>query len=94
VSTGTPVVLQVRAEVPPGAGTIIAVNWDLDGTGTYPVIQDVDGAATEITLELQWSYDQPGTYFPTALVESHRDGEVSATSRRIPNLDSARVVVS
>jgi hypothetical protein len=94
VSTGTPVELQVRAEVPPGAGTIISVKWDLDGTGTYPVIQDVDGAATEVTLELQWSYDQPGTYFPTALVESHRDGDVSATSRRIPNLDSARVVVS
>jgi hypothetical protein len=84
----------MRAEVPPGAGTIISVKWDLDGTGTYPVTQDVDGIATEVTVELQWSYDTPGTYFPTALVESHRDGDVAATSRRIPNLDSARVVVT
>jgi hypothetical protein len=94
VSTGSPVDLQVRAEVPPGAGTIISVKWDVDGSGTYPVTQDVDGLATEVTLALQWSYDRPGTYFPTALVESHRDGDVSATSRRIANLDSARVVVS
>jgi hypothetical protein len=94
VSAGTPVDLQMRAEVPPGAGTIISVKWDLDGTGTYPVTQDVDGIATEVTVELQWSYDTPGTYFPTALVESHRDGDVAATSRRIPNLDSARVVVT
>lgn len=94
VPTGTPVDLQVHAEVPPGAGTIISVKWDLDGTGTYPVTQDVDGAATEVTLALQWSYDLPGTYFPTALVESHREGDLGATSRRIPNLGSARVVVS
>jgi hypothetical protein len=94
VSSGTPVNLQVHAEAPPGAGTIISVKWDLDGTGTYPVTQDVDGLATELTLELQWSYDRPGTYFPTALVESHREGDFAATSRRIPNLDSARVVVN
>jgi hypothetical protein len=86
--------LQVHAEVPPGAGTIISVKWDLDGTGTYPVTQDVDGLATELSLELQWSYDRPGTYFPTALVESHREDDVAATSRRIPSLDSARVVVN
>jgi hypothetical protein len=94
VSSGTAVDLAVHAEVPPGAGTVIGVKWDLDGSGTYPVTQDVDGQATEVTLGLQWTYDRPGTYFPTALVESHRDGDVAATSRRISNLDSARVIVS
>ena len=48
---------------------------------------------TELTVSLEWTYTEPGTYFPTALVESHRDGNAAATSRRIPNLDAARVVV-
>ena len=40
------------------------------------------------------AWERPGTYFVTALVESHRDGKVDADSRRIPNLASARVVVT
>jgi hypothetical protein len=94
VSSGASVDLQLYAEVPPGAGTIISVKWDLDGTGTFPITQDVDSGATEVSLALQWCYDVQGTYFPTALVESHREGDATATTRRIPNLDSARVVVT
>ncbi|MFZ3319256.1 MAG: hypothetical protein WA259_22240, partial [Mycobacterium sp.] len=93
ISAGTPVNLEVHAEVPDGAGTIISVKWDLDGSGAYPVAEQVDGESAELTVSLEWTYTEPGTYFPTALVESHRDGNVAATSRRIPNLDAARVVV-
>jgi hypothetical protein len=94
IRAGTPVNLELHAEVPPGAGTVISVKWDLDGSGAYPVTQEVDGQSAELTLSLEWTYAKPGTYFPTALVESHRDGDIDATSRRIPNLDAARVVVS
>jgi hypothetical protein len=94
IGVGTPITLEVHAEVPPGAGSIVSVKWDLDGLGSYPVAQETDGSATELTLTLEWSYDRPGTFFPTALVESHRDGDTSANSRRIPNLDAARVVVT
>jgi len=94
VTTGTPITLEVHAEVPPGAGTIISVKWDLDGLGSYPITQETDGSATELTLSLDWTYERPGTFFPTALVESHREGDISASSRRIPNLDAARVVVT
>jgi hypothetical protein len=93
VRRGTPVNLEVHAEVPPGAGNIVSIKWDMDGAGSYPVKHKIDGGASELTLTVEWTYDKPGTYFPTALVESHRDGAVNATSRRIPNLDSARVVV-
>jgi hypothetical protein len=93
ILAGTTVNLEVRAEVPAGAGTIVSIRWDLDGTGSYPVTQETDGSASELTSTLSWTYDKPGTYFPTALVESHRDCDVNATSRRIPNLDAARVVV-
>jgi hypothetical protein len=91
---GGEVTLQVHAEVAAGAGTIIGVRWDFDGSGTYPFAHDVDGTASEVTLSTTHSWDRPGTYFATALVESHREGDVKATARRIPNLASARVVVS
>ncbi|MCW2528383.1 MAG: hypothetical protein JWM76_3243 [Pseudonocardiales bacterium] len=94
VSVGEAVSLRVRAEVLPAAGTIISVAWDFDGSGAYPFRHDVDGTSSEVTLSTTHSFDRPGTYFATALVESHRDGDVAATSRRIPNLASARVVVS
>jgi hypothetical protein len=91
---GEEVTLQVHAEVAPGAGTIIAVKWDFDGSGAYPYAHDVDGTGATIDLTTTHAWDRPGTYFATALVESHRDGDVKATARRIPNLASARIVVS
>lgn len=94
VRAGTPVRLEVHAEVPPRAGGVVSIKWDPDGTGAYPVSGETDGSSAEVTHTLQWVYQSPGTYFPTALVESHRDGDVTATSRRIPNLDAARVVVT
>jgi hypothetical protein len=95
IGVGAPVTLEVRAEVPPGAGTIIAVEWDFDGSGSFPFRHDkVDGTATELTLSTTHSYDEPGTYFATARVSSHRQGDVEATSRRIPTLAQVRLVVS
>jgi hypothetical protein len=94
VKVGEDVVLEVHAEVPPGAGTIVAVKWDFDGSGGFPFTQEVDGSQAAVTLSTTHAYDRPGTFFATALVESHREGDVRATARRIPNLASARVVVS
>jgi hypothetical protein len=91
---GEEVTLQLHAEMPPRAGTIVSIDWDFDGSGTYPFSHsEIDGTATEVKLSTTHSYDRPGTYFATALVHSHRDGDVTATSRRIPNLASARIVV-
>jgi hypothetical protein len=91
---GEEVTLAVSAEVPPGAGTIIGVKWDFDSSGTYPFAHDVDGTASQVQLSTTHTFERPGSYFVTALVESHRDGDTKAVGRRIPNLASARVVVS
>lgn len=92
---GEPVNLEVHAEVPPGAGAIISVAWDFDGNGTYPFRnEDVDGSAREVKLSLTHTYDTPGTYFAAVLVCSHRDGNLRASSRRIPNVARARIVVT
>ncbi|HEY3941632.1 MAG TPA: hypothetical protein VGL60_04035 [Acidimicrobiales bacterium] len=93
VLVGEPVSLEVVAEVPAGAGTIIGVRWDFDGSGSYPFAPEVDGSQAAVTLTTRHTYDRPGTYFATALVESHRQGDTRATARRIPNLAAARVVV-
>jgi hypothetical protein len=92
---GEPVDLVVHAEAPPNAGTIISAAWDFDGSGTYPFQHDgISGTQADITLTSTHAWDKPGTYFATCLVHSHTDGDVSTTLRRLPNLASARVIVT
>jgi hypothetical protein len=94
VHIGEPVELAVHAEVPPGAGTVVSIEWDFDGSGSYPFRHpEVDGTASAVKLSTTHAYDRPGTYFATALVHSHRDGDVHANWRRLANLASARIVV-
>lgn len=94
VAAGSPVTLAVHAEAPAAGGAIVSVQWDFDGTGTYPYSDPtVDGSAASVTLTTTHAYTVPGTYFATALVASHRDGDVNAEHRRLQNLASARVVV-
>jgi hypothetical protein len=95
VRVGEAIDLQVVAEVPPGAGTIIAVEWDFDGSGTFAFQHpQTDTTAAMVDLHTTHAYDRPGTYFATCLVHSHRDGDVHATARRVPNLAQARIVVT
>ena len=94
VKVGEPVSLEVHAEAPPAGGTIVSVQWDFDGKGGFPFRHaEVDGSRTEMTLTTTHAYQAPGTFFATALVTSHRDGDVSAQHRRLQNLASARVIV-
>jgi PKD domain-containing protein len=95
VAVGEPVTLSVHAEAPAAGGTIVSVQWDFDSKGTYPYSDpSVDGSATSVTLTTTHTYSEPGTYFATALVASHVDGDVSTPHRRLQNLASARVVVN
>jgi hypothetical protein len=94
VAAGEPVSLWVHAEAPEAGGTIVSVQWDFDGKGAFPHRHDsVDGTSTSVDLATTHAWDAPGTYFATALVTSHRDGDVTAKYRRLQNLASARVVV-
>ena len=77
VAPGEEVTLRVTAEVPPGTGSIVAAEWDFDGTGRYPVHDSLEPAST-VVVERRWSSAEPGIFFPVVRVVSHRDG--SATS--------------
>jgi hypothetical protein len=94
VRAGEAVTFRVRATVPPGAGTVIGVKWDFDGSGSYPLVEKVDGSSPSVDLSTTHTWDRPGTYFATALVESHREGDVHAVACRVPNLAAARVIVT
>jgi hypothetical protein len=87
------VTLRVVAEAPPAGGQIIAVEWDLDGTGEF-AITDAPEPDTRVTVERQCSFPEPGTYFPTVRVTSQRDGDTNDRYTRIQNLARARVVVT
>jgi hypothetical protein len=95
VKTGEAVTLEVVAQVPAGAGYIVAADWDFDGAGTWPYRhQVIDGSSTHIHFTTTHAFEEPGTYFPAVRVTSHRHGEVGAAYRRISNLGRVRVVVN
>ena len=95
VRAGTAVTLAVDAEAPAGGGTIISVEWDFDGTGAFGFTHHgIDGTERSVRLEVTHVFDTPGTYFPCVRVTGHRDGDVDARFRRLPNLGRVRVVVS
>jgi hypothetical protein len=94
VKVNTPVTLELDAAVPPAGGTIIAVEWSLDGSGEFTAEPGINGQARSLKLSKIHRYAKPGVYFATARVTSHRDGDVSAQSRRLVNVASARIVVT
>ncbi|WP_017934939.1 PKD domain-containing protein [Nocardioides sp. Iso805N] len=94
VAAGDQVQLVVDTEVPPHAGTIVSVEWDWDGSGSFPFQHEVTGRDTALTLQASHVYDTSGTYFVTARVRSQRDGDASQVHRLITNVASARIVVS
>jgi hypothetical protein len=81
------------AEVPPGAGTVVAAEWDFDGAGDYPVSEPgVDGDLSRVTVTTSYAFTGPGTYFPVLRVTAQRQGDPKAYGR-IQNLARVRVVV-
>ncbi|MEA3301161.1 MAG: hypothetical protein U9R22_13140 [Pseudomonadota bacterium] len=94
IKAGDEVTLAVDAEVPPGAGSIIRVEWDFDGLGTYPEKHRPGDKPARVQLTTRQRYHKPGLYFATARVTSHRDGDLDASNRLVENVASARVVVS
>lgn len=94
VGIGEVVTLTVEAEVPPGAGRIVEVAWDFDGSGTYPFVHDgIDGSQSKLIASTTRTYDRPGTYFVTARVNAHRHGDTTTDKDRIETIGQARVLV-
>ena len=95
VRVGETVELEAEAATPPGGGTIVEIDWDFDGTGSFPVReQGIDGTRTDVRVARKATFDTPGVYFPCVRVTAHRDGDVESPQRRLTNLARVRVVVA
>jgi len=94
VGVGEPVKFAALIEVPAGAGTIVAAEWDFDGSAEYPLAEPyLDGSANRLNVRASHTYDEPGTYFPALRVTTQRQGDLDTPHARIQNLGRVRVVV-
>lgn len=94
VRVGDEVRLEAHIEVPVGAGGIVTVRWDLDGTGQFPIVEEgLDPAMTTFVSVVTHAYTEPGTYFPAVRVTNQRSVDAGTPHCRIFNLGRVRVVV-
>src|ERR1700722_7538993 len=94
VGVGGLVRLSAHAEAPPGAGTIVRLEWDFDGVGTWPHEDPaVDGSSSSIECDVVHTFAHPGTYFPAVRATVHREGVLRPMHGAIPNLARVRVDV-
>jgi hypothetical protein len=73
VKVGETVRFVGRAAQPPGAGTIVAAEWDFEGKGAF-VRHLVPGDTADVLVEATHAYAAPGTYFACFRVGAHRNG--------------------
>jgi hypothetical protein len=92
VPPGEDLIFCAIAEVPEGAGSIVAMEWDLDGSGTFSITESVEEAA-RVVLERRFSFLESGTYFPAVRVVAQRDANRASPFARVQNLARVRVVV-
>jgi PKD domain len=94
VVAGEPVRFEALIEVPPGAGGIVDVRWDFEGTGAFPQVDDgLDAALARYSSVVTHTFTEPGTYFPAVRVTNQRSVDAGSPHCRILNLGRVRVVV-
>ena len=92
VTAGGELTFRATAEVPPGTGAIVAVEWDFDGSGRFGEASHVD-PAERVSVERRHSFADPGTSFPAVRVVAQREGSIGSPYARLQNLARVRVVV-
>lgn len=93
VAVGEPVEFSAMIEVPPGAGAVMAAEWDFEGTGAYPLVEEFDSLHSQVTLTTTYTFSEPGTYFPALRVSSQRHDDFGTPFGRAQNFGRVRVVV-
>ncbi|MGP2442700.1 PKD domain-containing protein [Streptomyces sp. JW3] len=93
VPAGQEVLLRAEIDCPPGGGSVTALSWDLDGTGTFAV-QDAVESAPRVERERRHVFTEPGTHFVTVRASAHRDARSDTPFARLDTLARVRVVVA
>ncbi|HWB53294.1 MAG TPA: hypothetical protein VG722_03850, partial [Tepidisphaeraceae bacterium] len=75
------------------AGTIVAAEWDFEGTGNFvPADARIDGSSAHVEVRARYTYAKPGTYFACFRASGHCDGAAGKGSP-VQNIARVRVVV-
>jgi hypothetical protein len=93
VKAGEAVSLTAVIEVPPGAGKVVAAEWDFAGTGSSTPAE-IGAPAERVTLSASHAYAEPGIHFAVLRVASQRQGNPLTPYGCVLNLARARIVVS
>ena len=62
-------------EVPPGAGQVVAVEWDFEGIGEAQKKETLQTPQSSAQVASEYAYSKPGTYFAVLRVFSQRQGD-------------------
>ncbi|MFT3930772.1 MAG: PKD domain-containing protein [Spongiibacteraceae bacterium] len=94
VKVGDSVTFAATIEVPPKAGSIVALEWDFEGSGDYPLKQTFDAAQTRMQVSATHTFSNAGTYFAVIRATSQRQGNAQTPYGRVQNIARARIVVN
>jgi hypothetical protein len=94
VRVGQPVTLTAAIEVPPGAGQVVAAEWDFDGSGEFASPASIGVPAELVELEMRHAFATPGTHFVALRVTAQREGDAATPYGRVQNIARARVEVA
>ncbi|MEU9949813.1 hypothetical protein [Streptomyces sp. NPDC047939] len=81
-------------EVPPGAGSVVAAAWDVDGSGRFEQKAQIKEPAPSLTSDFEHRFTEAGTHVVVLRVASQRRGDTSDPVRSVENLARLQVRVS
>ena len=94
VAVGKPVTFTAVIETPPGTGSVVAADWDFEGTGEYATEGQLrDHKSAKVAVTASHAYTHPGTYFAAIRAASLRQGDAETPYARAQNLGRVRVIV-
>lgn len=78
---------------PPGAGSVVAAQWDFEGKGDFSEVSPVPHRVGRLKVTFTHRFDRPGVWFPALRGISQRDDDRKTAYARLQNLGRVRVVV-
>ncbi len=90
---GEPLTFSGSISAPPGAGDIVAAQWDFDGSGSFEQSSRVPSGKRSMRISISHRFEEPGTYFVALRGASQRSGDADTPYGVIRNLDRVRVIV-
>ena len=95
VGVGDEVQFELSATMATGRGSVVAIEWDFDGSGQFAVTETALGEPTTAVMTTRAHvFGEAGVYFPVARVWSQREPGRQGELFRVANLGRVRIVVT